>query len=330
MAEGDEEEQRRLSQAYTAFGDGVAPLTRSSNFQHGRETFSFDDATHYELRGDQAPGMTEAMRSVMAAYGQPAGSSAGQTQAAGQLLPAPQVQVGVPAVKLPAPSLSSPSVVSIQATPTATAVGSRRAGTPTPTEEPWSPDEPPDLPSPTAFVTLTRTPTGTAVVTSTPTPTATAGQYASLPPTATLGGTVVVRIPAWANDDEVRQLREYVERSNIAARNGQLSPTGRVRTEGTLLRSLADNAVDRERRRAETAGMPYKGVVGHVPDPTWTGQPEPPQGWLDESLKINSSIGAQSRKYDYGYHPSEFVVEDLRQDPQLSATGPNGFLLTES
>lgn len=60
-----------------------------------------------------------------------------------------------------------------------------------------------------------------------------------------------------------------------------------------LLRRQASHAAALERARALAAGTPYRGVVGHVPDTTWTGKPEPFE-WADQSLTVNSSMGGQA------------------------------------
>ncbi len=83
-----------------------------------------------------------------------------------------------------------------------------------------------------------------------------------------------------------------------------------------------------ERSAALLAGQPYKGVVGHLPDRTWLGmypycqissaykplaqksaeRPGASWGWLDQDASVNSSFGAQSKRYPDGYEPTEFRV----------------------
>ncbi|HJQ41170.1 MAG TPA: RHS repeat-associated core domain-containing protein [Thermoanaerobaculia bacterium] len=61
-------------------------------------------------------------------------------------------------------------------------------------------------------------------------------------------------------------------------------------TKGSLRRS-ASAAARRERIRAERAGEPYAGQVGHVPDTAISGQAEPPAGWLDMPGTSNQCCG---------------------------------------
>lgn len=63
-----------------------------------------------------------------------------------------------------------------------------------------------------------------------------------------------------------------------------------------------------ERKKAEKLGRSYTGVVGHVPDTTWTNTPIPYK-WQDEIQRVNASAGAQSNKYPIGYKPTEFILE---------------------
>jgi toxin YxiD len=64
-----------------------------------------------------------------------------------------------------------------------------------------------------------------------------------------------------------------------------------------------------EGRRAAAAGEPYAGDVGHVPDTTWVGKPDPPS-WQDLTEKANKSLGAQARNYPVGYKPTRFLFEE--------------------
>ncbi len=118
-------------------------------------------------------------------------------------------------------------------------------------------------------------------------------------------GPVEFTPPKGATPKEIAQIKEYVNGCNRAAFNGQLSPTGRVSTKG-LLRRQASHAAALERARALAAGTPYRGVVGHVPDTTWTGKPVPFE-WADQSLTVNSSMGGQAPKYPIGYKPTYYV-----------------------
>jgi hypothetical protein len=106
---------------------------------------------------------------------------------------------------------------------------------------------------------------------------------------------------------EDAQMEEYCRRSNCAIANSQLSPTGRVPTAGTL-RQAATDAARQERAAAAAAGQPYAGHVGHVPDTTWTGRPDP-VSWMDLSPRINASLGGQAGRYPIGFTPTEFILE---------------------
>ncbi|MCU5328081.1 type VII secretion protein [Bacillus wiedmannii] len=118
------------------------------------------------------------------------------------------------------------------------------------------------------------------------------------------GGPVEVKAPPGATDEQIAQVKAYVEGSNKALEAGALSPTGRVSTKGKL-RQEASRAARLEGKRAADNGEAYKGHVGHVPDTTWMGKPEP-HSWLDLDPKVNMSIGGQANKYPIGYKPTKF------------------------
>ncbi|WP_137790908.1 T7SS effector LXG polymorphic toxin [Bacillus sp. E(2018)] len=132
--------------------------------------------------------------------------------------------------------------------------------------------------------------------------------------TGELSGTVEVKAPPGATDEQIAQVKAYVEGSNKALEAGVLSPTGRVSTKGKL-RQEASRAARLEGKRAADNGEAYKGHVGHVPDTTWMGKPDP-HSWLDLDPKVNMSIGGQANKYPVGYKPTEFkfVEEELKDD----------------
>jgi hypothetical protein len=130
-------------------------------------------------------------------------------------------------------------------------------------------------------------------------------------PSNALQGPVVFRAPPRATPEEIAQVQAYVNGSNEALEAGALSPTGRVSTAGGLRIDASAAAVE-ERARALAEGMPYQGHVGHVPDTTWTGNPQP-YSWLDLSLRVNSSLGGQATRYPVGYQPTEFIFEGLEQ-----------------
>jgi hypothetical protein len=111
-------------------------------------------------------------------------------------------------------------------------------------------------------------------------------------------GSVVFKAPLDATLEELSQLRGYVDGSNEALGMGKLSPTGRVSTK--TLEGQANRAATAERNRAAAKGTPYQGNVAHVPDTTWTNNPIPHK-WMDMSPRLNSSLGAQSRRYPLGY-----------------------------
>ncbi|MBS2965650.1 hypothetical protein KGA66_21545 [Actinocrinis puniceicyclus] len=122
-------------------------------------------------------------------------------------------------------------------------------------------------------------------------------------------GPVTFRPPkGGASPDEIAQMRQYVAGCNKALEDGALSPTGRVSTSGKL-RAEASAAAREEGRRAAAAGTPYAGNVGHVPDTTWVGRPNPPS-WQDLAEKVNKSLGAQARGYPVGYKPTRFLFEE--------------------
>ena len=120
-------------------------------------------------------------------------------------------------------------------------------------------------------------------------------------------GPVVFKPPKNATEAEIEDMRKYVEGSNEALNAGYISSIGRVSTKGKL-RKEANELIKMERKKAEKLGRPYTGVVGHVPDTTWTNTPIPYK-WQDEIQRVNASAGAQSNKYPIGYKPTEFILE---------------------
>jgi hypothetical protein len=122
-------------------------------------------------------------------------------------------------------------------------------------------------------------------------------------------GPVKVKISKNATPEQKEQAQKYVEGCNRAIKEGYLSETGRVSTKGKL-RQEASRAAKKEKQRAEKNGQPYKGHPGHVPDTTWTNNPEPYE-WLDLDPKINTSIGGQANGYPVGYKPTEFILEEV-------------------
>lgn len=128
-----------------------------------------------------------------------------------------------------------------------------------------------------------------------------------LPPTKLPDGDgeVVFHLPKkGATQTEIDQMQQYVDVSNEALSAGYLSPTGRVATTGQL-RDDANAAIAAERARQEAAGTPFQGVYGHGPDTTWTGKPEAYR-WLDQTSRVNSSLGRQAQNYPIGYKPTGF------------------------
>jgi hypothetical protein len=127
-------------------------------------------------------------------------------------------------------------------------------------------------------------------------------------PSAPGSGPVTFRPPPGATADEIAQVRAYVEGCNAALCAGQLSPTGRVSTQGAL-RADASRAAAVEHSRAAAASSPYLGHAGHVPDTTWTGSASPP-AWMDLTPRVNTSLGGQSVHYPIGYRPTLFEFLD--------------------
>lgn len=121
-------------------------------------------------------------------------------------------------------------------------------------------------------------------------------------------GPVTFRPPPGATAEEVAQTRAYVEGCNAALCAGELSPTGRVSTQGAL-RADASRAAAAERARGAAGGTPYSGHAGHVPDTTWTGSATPPS-WMDLTPRVNTSLGGQAVQYPVGYRPTIFEFLD--------------------
>ncbi|HEY9101092.1 JAB domain-containing protein [Chitinimonas sp.] len=120
-------------------------------------------------------------------------------------------------------------------------------------------------------------------------------------------GVVKIRALKNATPEQIRQVMAFVAACNDALLAGALSPTGRVSTLGKLRRAASWKAF-KERMAAKLAGRPYTGVVGHVPDTTWMGIAQP-YSWMDLDSRVNSSIGAQVRRYAIGYKPTMFVFD---------------------
>jgi hypothetical protein len=125
---------------------------------------------------------------------------------------------------------------------------------------------------------------------------------------------VKVKVPKWASPEEVGQFERYVAGSNRAVAANALSKTGRVATTTNGVRRDAEKAAYKERKRAEAAGTPYKGVAGHVPDAAWMGQGQPYE-WQDMSKRVNSSLSGQIGNYPVGYKPTHFEIEYPPVDP---------------
>ena len=107
---------------------------------------------------------------------------------------------------------------------------------------------------------------------------------------------------------QVAQLREYAALASLAEREGALSPTGRVSTNGAIERQ-ASRARRLERARAKAAGEPYgSSVAGHSPDSGWVGKGDPPF-WLPLDKSINSSLAGQQGRYPINYKPTRFIYD---------------------
>ncbi|MBS2019764.1 MAG: hypothetical protein JST00_43275 [Deltaproteobacteria bacterium] len=129
-----------------------------------------------------------------------------------------------------------------------------------------------------------------------------------LAPRAVAGdGVVEFTLFERATPDQIAQARAYVRGSNEALEAGFLSPSGRVSTKGALQRD-ASRAAQAERVRAAAAGTPYRGHAGHVPDTTWSGQPEP-FAWADLHPSVNTSLGGQAPRYPVGFRPTGFILK---------------------
>jgi hypothetical protein len=116
-------------------------------------------------------------------------------------------------------------------------------------------------------------------------------------------GTVYVSPPPDATPAQIQQVQAYATGANEAIQQGLLM-NGRVSTAGAL-RQAASRAAATERSSAAAAGTPYQGQVGHVPDTTWTGTPQP-YSWLDLDPAVNASIGGQANGYPLGFVPTDF------------------------
>jgi RHS repeat-associated protein len=123
-------------------------------------------------------------------------------------------------------------------------------------------------------------------------------------------GPVVVdgfNAPKVTTASQEAQLREYASLSTLAEREGYLSPTGRVSTQGAI-ESQAARARVVERERARLAGTPYvlPNVAAHAPDSGWLGYGDPPFWHFAES-RVNSTVAGQQARYPIGYKPTRFI-----------------------
>jgi RHS repeat-associated protein len=116
---------------------------------------------------------------------------------------------------------------------------------------------------------------------------------------------VLFSAPPAANAMEEAHTLEAISLANLAHDEGLLSVVGRVSTQGAL-GSAKSAAAGVERARALEAGTPYKYVVGHGPDATWTGKAAT-RFWQDVLSRVNSSLGGQARRYPLGYRPTRFL-----------------------
>ena len=122
-----------------------------------------------------------------------------------------------------------------------------------------------------------------------------------LNPMGPMKGPVTIKPPPNVSLAEIAEVQAYVQGANEAWRVGALSQVGRVPTAGSL-RAAASQAA-----AAERAAGSYTGVVGHVPDTTWTGQAVG-FSWLDQTSRVNSSIGGQAAAYPVGFQPTGFTL----------------------
>ncbi len=123
-------------------------------------------------------------------------------------------------------------------------------------------------------------------------------------------GPVEFTAPEGATPAQIQQFRDYVNGCNDALCAGALSDTGRVSTKGELRRQASRDAAA-ERRRAAAEGNPYQQGqhAGHVPDTTWTGNPQPFKYMSLDEL-VNSSLGGQAGRYPLGHKPTEFLFKE--------------------
>lgn len=125
-----------------------------------------------------------------------------------------------------------------------------------------------------------------------------------------LKGPADLKFPPSATPLQKAEAHAYTAAANHAHRIGALSPTGRVSTIGAL-GAAGSSAAASERAAAVAKGIPYRGVVGHGPDTTWTGNAIPPV-WLDQTRRVNSSMGGQAAHFPIGFQPTGFTVGDPR------------------
>ncbi len=122
---------------------------------------------------------------------------------------------------------------------------------------------------------------------------------------AAMSGEVVYRPNATMSAADREAMDRATQAFQASLEAGHMHPDGRRPTKGPL-RDSADRAAARERRRAIRDEEPYVGAAGHNPDTTWSGEAEPPGGWIDVPHSVNSSMGAQSQRYPIGYRPTGF------------------------
>ncbi len=123
-----------------------------------------------------------------------------------------------------------------------------------------------------------------------------------------MSGPMIFKVDMRWSPEVREQARLKIDLYNQALEAGYMSPTGRVSTKGELGLRAAYERV-KERMRAARSGTPYQYQAGHIPDTTLSGKIVP-WAWLDEYPQLNSSFGAQTRRYPIGYKVTKFILEE--------------------
>ncbi|MFF3503172.1 LamG-like jellyroll fold domain-containing protein [Streptomyces sp. NPDC003247] len=148
-------------------------------------------------------------------------------------------------------------------------------------------------------------------------------------------GIVCFRAPSGATAAQIDELKDHIAALNAIP--GYLSPTGRVSpgdpavsfgtqqkypSKSVTLGMAAEAYKELHVKEVQGTAYEYSGsgkVAGHLPDTTWSGK-WVPYCWHQQDGRVNSLVGAYSRKYQVGYQPTGFYYAGVNKDPSTYTT----------